>query len=188
MTIASATSCHGAQLLTSCRLCFASRRMSSSPNVDCSCARRSVTRARSRLATHSLLMLTAMATLQNVIGAGLRIDGADTTAWRPCRHARRSPIPPPSRAPTPRHRPRVAAPRPRVNTRPGSMLRGGLRRDQVADRDTDLGRDAEIKPGRSDRDPSPCPTHPQSHAQTPVARHHTRRLPRWLGAGSSNRR
>ena len=47
---------------------------------------------------------------------------------------------------------------------------------------------AEIRQGRSDQDSSPCPTQPQSHAQTPAASRHMHRLPRWLGAGSSNRR
>ena len=46
----------------------------------------------------------------------------------------------------------------------------------------------EIKQGRSDRDSSPCPTQPQSHAQTPARRRHMHRLPRWLGAENSNRR
>jgi hypothetical protein len=47
---------------------------------------------------------------------------------------------------------------------------------------------AEIRQGRSDQDSSPCPTPPQSHAQTPAASRHMHRLPRWRGAGSSNRR
>ena len=47
---------------------------------------------------------------------------------------------------------------------------------------------AEIRQGRSDQDSSPCPTQPQSHAQTPAASRHMHRLPRWLGAGSSNRK
>ncbi len=47
---------------------------------------------------------------------------------------------------------------------------------------------AEIRQGRSDRDSSPCPTQPRSHAQTPLSSRHMHRLPRWLGAGSSNRR
>ena len=49
-------------------------------------------------------------------------------------------------------------------------------------------RPAEIRPGRSDRDSSPCPTPPQSPAQTSAAHRHRRRLPRWRGVGSSNRR
>ena len=47
---------------------------------------------------------------------------------------------------------------------------------------------AELRQGRSDQDSSPCPTLPQSHAQTPAASLHMRRLPRRPGAGSSNRR
>ena len=47
---------------------------------------------------------------------------------------------------------------------------------------------AEIRQGRSDQDSSPCPTQPQSHAQTPAASRHMHRLPRWLGAGSSSRK
>ena len=47
---------------------------------------------------------------------------------------------------------------------------------------------AGIRQGRSDRDSSPCPTPPRSRARTPAASRHRRRLPRSLGAGSSNRR
>src|SRR5262249_10286049 len=42
--------------------------------------------------------------------------------------------------------------------------------------------------GRSGQDPSPSPTQPQSHAETPAASRRMRRLPRWRGAESSNRR
>ncbi len=47
---------------------------------------------------------------------------------------------------------------------------------------------SEIRPGRSDRGSSPCPRQPRSHAQTPPASCHMRRLPRSPGAGSSTRR
>ena len=43
---------------------------------------------------------------------------------------------------------------------------------------------AEIMQGRSDRASSPCPTPPQSRAQTPAGSRHMHRLPRWPGAGS----
>ena len=45
-----------------------------------------------------------------------------------------------------------------------------------------------IRQGRSDQDSSPCARQPRSHARTPAASRHMRRLPRALGVRSSNRR
>src|SRR4029077_1943632 len=46
----------------------------------------------------------------------------------------------------------------------------------------------EFRQGRSDQDSLPCSTQPRSPSQTPLSSRHMHRLPRLLGAGSSNRR
>src|SRR5713101_6350355 len=46
----------------------------------------------------------------------------------------------------------------------------------------------ELRQGRSDQGSLPCSTQPRSPSQTPPSSRHTHRLPRLLGAGSSNRR
>ncbi len=59
---------------------------------------------------------------------------------------------------------------------------------QITDFNDPMIHSADLDQGRSDQDSSPCPTQPQSHAQTPAAIRHMHRLPRWLEAGSSNQR